>query len=336
MPFNSIGDLASSLMFNQSSIQAKRSMLKHSQELTTGITTDVGAVLRNDYAQQMSWERRIGSSEVREKTLSEAMTRIQVKQSALGFIGDSALNLANDINLSLTAGTKAAVELMGSSAKDILGRTIARLNVQSAGTTLFAGTQTDGVAMASADDVLASVKTAISGALTISDVIDGVQNWMNDPVSGFQSQAYLGNRGDAMPIRVGQDRLIQEGTRADDPALAKTVQNLILASLSVDQDFALSLEGQSGLLEHAANGLRSAEGQITGLRASLGYVESEISKGRTEAGAEIAMAKQLRATTLGIDEFEVASKIQQAELQLEKIYTLTARSARMSLLEYLR
>lgn len=336
MPFNSIGDLASSMLLNQSNLQAKRNMLQLSKELTTGVTSDVGATLRNDFGQQMSWERRIGSAQIREKTLSEAMTRVQVKQVALGSIAAKAVELANDINLSLSAGTEAGLEAIALKAQDALDQTISRLNVQSAGQSLFAGDQGDGKAMASSEDILASVKTALSGAITTSDVISGVQSWMDDPVNGFSAHAYVGGTQDAGAIRLGQDRLIHESSRADDPALRETMQNLILASLTSDPSLALSQESKAALLNGSADGLRSAEGQITQLQASLGYVEAEITKGKTEASAEIATAEMLRANTLGIDEYEVASKLQQAELQLEKIYTLTARSARLSLLEYIR
>lgn len=336
MPFNSIGDLASGLLLNQSNLQAKRNMLRLSKELTTGVTSDVGATLRNDFSQQMSWEHRIGSSQIREKTLSEALTNIQVKQSVLGAIGDSVLALSNDIALTLGSGTSIAIDAVAANAKDVFNQVVSRLNVQSGGKSLFSGARNDKQAIASVQDILTSVKSALGSTATVSDVIDEVQSWMNDPLSGFSSHGYLGGNEDAAAIRVGANRLIDESTRADDPALRATVQNLILASLSVDQDLALSISNKAALLKVAADGLRSAEGQIIGLRTSVGYVEAEVTKGKVAAGAEIATAELLRANTLGIDEYEVASKLQQAELQLEKIYTLTARSARMSLLEYLR
>lgn len=334
MSFNSIGDLASSLMLSQSNLQAKRAMTRLSQELTTGLTSDVGSTLRNDFSAQMSWERSIMSSQVREKTLSEAMTRIVTKQNVLGSITDSASSLANDMNLALASGTPLALDAVSGNAKTQLEQALSRLNTQIAGRTLFAGAQTNGSAVAPLDDIMTSVKAGVAGAVTVSDITTAVQDWMDD-ASGFQAIAYLGSDDDAGTIRLSSDRTIIEGVRADDPAIKEALQHLILASLASDDDLGLSRESKIAVIEHSANGLRAAEGKITALHASLGYIEAEIADGVTRAGAEISTAELLRVETLGIDQYETASKLQEAELQLQKIYMLTARSAQMSLLEYL-
>ncbi|MGB7318138.1 MAG: hypothetical protein WBC85_09255 [Planktotalea sp.] len=336
MPFNSIGDLASSMMLSHSNLQAKRTMMRLSQELTTGITSDVGGALRHDYSAQMGWERSIASSQVREKTLAEAMTRIQAKQTVLDTLSQSVTDLANNTSLALTAGTTAGLDSASAHAKSALDQALAHLNMQSAGHSLFAGAASDGPAIADTDTILASVKAAVVGAVTVSDVISSVQAWMDDTVNGFPAVAYLGSEEPSGTIRIDGNRTLTEGLRADDPAIKGTLQNLIMASLATDQDLALSRENKSAVLQQATNGLRAADGQITQLQAALGHTESEIAGGLVQAGAEISTAELLRAQTLGIDQYETASKLQEAELQLEKIYMLTARSAQMSLLEYLR
>ncbi len=334
MPFNSIGDLASSMMLSKSNLQAKRTMLRLSQELTTGVTSDVSGTLRNDFSQQMGWERSIHSAQVREKTLSEALTRVQVKQSVLGSITQNASFLANEMSLALTVGTTPGLDAASTHAASALGEALTMLNTQSAGRTLFAGSQTDGRAMATLDTVMTSVRAAVSGAVTVSDITNAVQSWMNDP-AGFDAVAYIGSDESAGTVRLSANRTVVDGARADDPAIKTAIQNLILASLATDDTLALSHDSKAAVLQQSSDGLRAADGQITSLHASLGYLEAEIADGLVQAGAEISTSELLRAETLGIDQYETASKLQEAELQLEKIYMLTARSARMSLLEYL-
>jgi len=94
------------------------------------------------------------------------------------------------------------------------------------------------------------------------------------------------------------------------------LKNLILVTIAGDETLGLDSSEKTSLLDTASNGIRTASAQMIELEADVGHVVS--------------------SNILGIDEFEVASKLQQAELQLEKIYTVTARSARMSLLEFLR
>ncbi|MGH1576163.1 hypothetical protein [Planktotalea sp.] len=310
-------------------------MLQLSQELTSGLTSDTGQALRNDFSIQMSWERSIASSRVREQTLAEALTRIEIKQAALSSISDSVGQLANDADLALANGTTRGLAAISQNAKDKLDQTISNLNVQSAGKFLFSGSQTNQAALASKQDILASVVAAISGASTATDVLSGVESWMNDPVDGYPAIAYVGGAESSAKIRLSGDRSIEENSRADDQGLQKAVQGLILASLAMDPQVGLSNDGRALLLKSAAEEMRVAEGQVVEMQASLGYIEAEVVKNKTQATTEISLAEQLRTSTLGIDQYETASKLQQAELQLEKIYAMTARSQRLSLLEYL-
>jgi flagellar hook-associated protein 3 FlgL len=335
MTFNSIGDLASRLMLNQSNQQAKSSLVRLSQELTTGLTSDIGSALRNDFSVQASWERSISSSQVREKTLSEAMTRLQAKQAVLSSINENSSSLANDISLAATAGTMSGLDAVSTNARDALAQALSQLNTQTAGRSLFSGSLSNGPATADFDTVMSSVSAAVSGAATIGDITTAVQDWMDDASNGFAAVAYLGDGEDSSTIRLTEGRVLKDSTRADDPALQQTLQNLIIASLATDEGLALTLENKGFLLEAASSGLRAAADEVTGLQASLGYMESEIADGIVQAGAEISTAQILRTDTLGVDQYETASKLQEAELQLEKIYLLTSRTAQMSLLEYL-
>ena len=336
MSFNSIGDLASNVMLNQASIRVKRSLMQLSQELTTGVTSDVRSTLRNDLTHQMDWEHRLLANSVQDKTLSEALVKIQAKQSVLGSINDTIVSFANSVETTGIGSAVASTNVLSKNAKTLLEQVVSQLNTRAAGQTLFAGTDTDLVSMASVEDTMTSVKASIGPVATVDDVVQGVKDWMNDPVAGYQAIAYLGSTDDPSPIRLTSNRTISETSKADHEALQAVVENLILATLSSDETFAPSEIIQVDLLQTSSNGLRSADASLIELRVSLGFVEAELERQKVKTSAETSTLEQLRANVLGIDEYEVASKLQETELQLEKIYAMTARSARMSLLEYLQ
>ena len=336
MSFNSIGDLASNVMLNQASTRVKRSLIQLSQELTTGVTSDVRSTLRNDLTHQMDWEHRLLVNSVQDKTLSEALVKIQAKQSILGSINDAIVSFANSVETTGIGSAVASTNVLSKNAKTLLEQVVSQLNTRAAGQTLFAGTDTDLVSMASVEDLMTSVKASIGPVATVDDVVQGVKDWMNDPVAGYQAIAYLGSTDDPSPIRLNSNRTISETSKADHEALQAVVENLILATLSSDETFAPSEIIQLDLLQTSSNGLRSADASLIELRASLGFVEAELERQKVKTSAETSTLEQLRANVLGIDEYEVASKLQETELQLEKIYAMTARSARMSLLEYLQ
>lgn len=336
MSFNSIGDLASNVMLNQASTRVKRSLIQLSQELTTGVTSDVRSTLRNDLTHQMDWEHRLLVNSVQDKTLSEALVKIQAKQSILGSINDAIVSFANSVETTGIGSAVASTNVLSKNAKTLLEQVVSQLNTRAAGQTLFSGTDIDLVSMASVEDIMTSVKASIGPVATVDDVVQGVKDWMNDPVAGYQAIAYLGSMDDPSPIRLTSNRTISETSKADHEALQAVVENLILATLSSDETFAPSEIIQLDLLQTSSNGLRSADASLIELRASLGFVEAELERQKVKTSAETSTLEQLRANVLGIDEYEVASKLQETELQLEKIYAMTARSARMSLLEYLQ
>ena len=307
-----------------------------SQELTTGVTSDVRSTLRNDLTHQMDWEHRLLANSVQDKTLSEALVKIQAKQSVLGSINDTIVSFANSVETTGIGSAVASTNVLSKNAKTLLEQVVSQLNTRAAGQTLFAGTDTDLVSMASVEDTMTSVKASIGPVATVDDVVQGVKDWMNDPVAGYQAIAYLGSTDDPSPIRLTSNRTISETSKADHEALQAVVENLILATLSSDETFAPSEIIQVDLLQTSSNGLRSADASLIELRASLGFVEAELERQKVKTSAETSTLEQLRANVLGIDEYEVASKLQETELQLEKIYAMTARSARMSLLEYLQ
>lgn len=336
MTFQSLGDLAQSLTLSKARQRAEQNITRYSQELTTGLTSVKRSRLRSDFSALSDWERTKSAATVREKTLSEAITRLQAKQQVLASISQDVLALSNDMILATTTGTEPDQYMVSDRAKSVLSEALARLNTRAVGHAVFAGEQTSQSAFSDGETVLASLKAAVSGAVTAEDVFLGVQAWIDDDVSGFGTVAYLGGDEPGPPIRLDSGRVTQDDIKGNDPALKAVIESLALAALSRDSDFALGSAASNKLLQAASNGLRKAQSQMTSLEARLGQLESEAYQAKVRASSEIATTQMLKADAFSVDQYVTATKLQNAELQLEKIYALTARSARMSLLEYMR
>lgn len=336
MTFQTIGDLAGQMLLSRARVRSEQMMSRHALELATGLTADKGDALRGDFRGLSDWVRTSNSAEVREKTLSEAITRLQARQTALNAVSDLTISLADVTYLSLTTGTSADQRAVSAKARQHLDTIASHLNTRAAGHSVFGGAQTDRAAMADGAAIYASVKSAVSGAITAQDVIDGVEIWIDDVLAGYEAQAYLGSRDAAPLIRVEDGRVIASVGAANDPAIKDVVEAVVLTALAADEDLALGGGGTATLLQEAADRLRNAQPGLIQLSSSIGYAEAQASQARTQAGAERALSEQLQAKALSVDLFEAATRLQEAEQQLEKIYVLTSRNARMSLLEYLR
>lgn len=336
MSFSSIGDLASSLLLNRSGIEARRSIDTLSKELTTGLKSDVTAAVRGDYSGVADWEARISQGLVREKTLSEGLSRASVKGEVLDTASQSLTQLANDIDLIGASGQPQGIRQVSGAATGALEDFVNRLNTRVAGQSVFSGTATDQPAFARSSDILASAKAALSGALTVTEIDTRLNNWMNDAVAGFPAIAYLGNSDDGPSVRLSANAAIGIPGRGDDDAIKFALRDLIQVSLATDADLAFTDQVQNLVLKGASVDMRNGSAQLIDLQARIGYTESRLEGAKAATSAEIASARQMRLSSLAADPYETATRLQNAELQLEKIYALTARSAGMSLMEYLR
>lgn len=336
MNFSSIGDLANSLLLNRQGYAVRSTMNRLSTELTTGLKSNVKEAVRGDYAAIADWEASISRAQVREKTLSEHLAKATTKGEVLAATGMDLIDLANSIDLVQASKSAQGSVRISENAKGVLEDFVNRLNTKVAGQSVFSGVQTEGSALQPHNTLLSQAKTAIGGAVTVSDVYAQLDAWLNDPLSGYSATIYTGAPDDAQNVRLDDTTSIAIPGRGDDDAVKSVMRGLIVAGLATDTDLAFGGQMQAQLLTQASSDLRNADSALTDLQASIGYAESRIEAAKTGAASQIATFKQLRLDVLAADPYETATKLQSAELQLEKIYALTARSARMSLMEYLR
>jgi flagellar hook-associated protein 3 FlgL len=72
------------------------------------------------------------------------------------------------------------------------------------------------------------------------------------------------------------------------------------------------------------------------LRSGIGSQEARTEAARVRNEAELAALKIARSDLYSADPYETATHLQLVQAQLESVYTMTARLARLSLSEYLK
>ncbi|PQO24558.1 flagellar biosynthesis protein FlgL, partial [Rhodobacteraceae bacterium WD3A24] len=72
------------------------------------------------------------------------------------------------------------------------------------------------------------------------------------------------------------------------------------------------------------------------LEGRVGAAEARVERAAARNSAEATAMESARNDLVGRDPFETASALQETTARLEKIYTVTARLSRLSLLEFLR
>ena len=137
------------------------------------------------------------------------------------------------------------------------------------------------------------------------------------------------------PINVAAGEQAYMDITALDPAIRVTLKGITMAAL-LDRGL---MAGQTNVRQDIANraglSLMQTNTDRAYLTGQLGAFEAQVESAAARNSAESTSLKIVRNEITTVDPYEAASKLQYTQGQLEKIYTLTARMTRLSLMDYL-
>jgi len=336
MTLYSIGDMAQTYMMRRQNVELKQQMARLTTELSSGRTADLAKHLKGEYALVADLEHRLGLLDSYGFAAKEAKMFTGAMQSALGNIQDRSSDYA--LQLVAVGGTElpSVIASTSASAKSNLGSLVNSLNATVAGRALFSGVAIDSPALNSADDILAELRIAAAGQTTHSGVIAAVDAWFTTPGGGFDTLAYAGSAQAIAPFQLGEGESVDLDLRANNPALRDLLHATSLAALAGDASLGLPPLVQSSLLTTAGEAMLNAQDNLTALRADLGYAESRIEESAVRIASESTATEYARGELLSVDPYEAATRLESVQFQLETLYTLTVRTSRLSLMEYMR
>lgn len=329
------GDLAQSHVMRRHTTQAKLDMARLSEELTLGKASDTPRHLSGDMGPLLAIDSGLARLDGFGAVTRELALFSDAMQTSLSTIASLALDAATGlISASGTAATT-HVNTASSAAHSALKSTISTLNTRFGDRSLFAGMDTTSIAVADSETLLTAVETAIStaGATDVASVEAVLDSWFSTP-GAYQGTGYLGAAGLApVPISAGEEVALD--ITADDPAIRATLKGLVMASLVDRGLFTGQPSVQKDLAQRAGEVLMAGETDRAYLAARLGGMQSQIDRAQTRNESEAAALGIARTGMVEIDPYETATRLQDAETQLQLIYTLTARISRLSLADYL-
>ncbi|MFC3181823.1 flagellin [Cypionkella sinensis] len=330
----SLGDMARSFMLRRHTVDLKQELQRLSNEVATGRVSDTAAHVSGDLTPITGIDASLARLKGYGAVTSEAGIFAGAMQTALGTVDALASDLGNALLSTSTGGSAALVDATGKDAEQRLETALSVLNTRFGDRSLFAGTMTTTAAVVDSDTFLTALTAAVSGAVSAQDVETAVNTWFDDP-AGYDALAYLG--GDplaAVAIAPGEDARLD--VTAKDPALRDTIKALAMAALLNRGVLAGESTGRQDLARRAGLNLLENKTDRTNLAARLGMAEAQIDAATTRNSNEISALQVARNGITEADPYETATRLDETEAQLEKIYALTARLSRLSLLDYLR
>jgi len=229
--------------------------------------------------------------------------------------------------------TPVQIDTLAADAKGRLASAIGLLNTQASGRAVFSGVATGTVPLGALEDMLTALQAAAAGATTAGQVTAAVNGWFADPL-GFG--AFYQGGGPLSPTPIAQGEAADLSTTAMDPALRDTLAGFAMAALIDRGVLAADATERGRLAQQAGQQLTSTADARTTLQARIGTVEAQIEAARTRNSAEETSLGILRSEIGSVDPYEAGTRLEAIRSQLESLYLVTARVARLSLAEYLR
>ena len=333
MTLSSIGDLARKFTLRNQTTVLKAALDQRSNEGTTGRTSDAGRVLRGDFTSLNAIDTTLARLEGFRGNTVEATLTASAMQTALGTLSDIAGTLGSTLLSVASPGDATAVDAVGRDALVRFRSAVATLNARVGDRTLFAGTETRRPALAPPDDILDALVSVTAGAATAADIATAVSAWFSDP-AGYAALAYKGGAPtDPQLIATGES--VSLDATADDPAIRDTLKGLALAALLDRGVLSGNTDQRAQLARRSGESLLQGASGRTVLAARIGTAEERTALAATRNAAETTSLQIARAGIISVDAYEAATALTEAETQLDTLYAITARLARLNLANYL-
>lgn len=331
----SVGDLAYTFLLRRQSAQINQDLTRLSEELASGKTTDARTHLNGHFTALGDFERELVLLERYSNTAAEVGTQSSAMQTALGTVQDRAGALADTMALASAAVSPGDRSTVADQAQSELNSIIAALNSRVAGRSVFAGVAVTAQPLADAETLLTDLRAAVSGASTAADVMSAADAFFDTPGGAFETSIYQGDTVDLSPFDLGAGESVTLSLRADDAALRTVLKNVAVAALADDPSIALSDGESKELLQTLSTGALSGQDGVIKLRATLGFAEERIEMATARITSELSSVEVARNSLLEVDPYQAATQLEAVQTQLETLYTITARSSRLSLVNFL-
>ena len=332
----SIGDIAQQLMLRRHNFNLKTEMQQLTQELTTGQRADLADALTGDYSYLSDIERSLITLDGYKLATTEADLFSQTIQDTLGRAQELTSDLASNLLTASNSPLNTVQSVAAGDAENAFESLVIAFNSDVGGRSLFSGAATNRAPLVDAQTMLNDLRTAASGAATVSDLIAAVDAWFYNAGGDFETTAYLGSSSDISPFQLGDSESVGFSLRADSTEVRDLLRNTALAALAADPALGLNNLEQKTLLREAGESLMTAQTSLTGVRADLGFVQERIESAEARNSAARTSLEMAKSELVAVDQYDAATRLENVQFQLETLYTMTVRLSKLSLMDYMR
>ncbi|MFP1646644.1 hypothetical protein [Pontitalea aquivivens] len=336
MNYAFFGDSAKGYHLRRHNAALKEVMHSLSNELATGVKSDIGSALSGDFAKIVNVEHSLTSIKSFIFSANEAQQLAEAMQASLAAL-QSLISEIFPTLVSSSMSSSVIVDAKSVGSKDHFADAISILNKSTAGRYIFSGVASTTPPLKEFDVIFSSLKEKVSGTTNVEDFLSAVSHWFDAPEGegGYMDAAYQGGES-LKSFAVSAGERIAIDLTAASPKLRKALSGLAISALISEGAFENDPESQSKLLQVAGEKLAGSEVDIIGVRSEIGVSAATLHRNLTRNLSERSGLELARGALISVDPYDVTTALQAAQVQLETVYTLTSRLSRLSLLEFLR
>ncbi|MEM7596254.1 MAG: flagellin [Pseudomonadota bacterium] len=311
------------------------SLIRLSQEVVSGRSSDTTLRLNAQFSFLTQIETDLVQTQARISALTEVAITAEAQQTALDRVVSNADELFNTLVVSQNNAGALSVSSLAEQAYGFLDTIVAALNTNQSGRYAFSGTEVTTPPLVSTDDLLADLAMALSGATNEDDLRALADDFFDLPGGAFETSVYQGAAQSLSPIDLGNGETVTLNLRADDPALREMLKAVALAAVADDPAIPFSETDKREIVLGQIDEVLNARSGVIELRAKLGFSEERIDRSTTRLEAERSSFELARSDLIDVDPFETATALEAVRQQLETLFSVTARTQNLSLVNFL-
>lgn len=336
MSISSFGDMASLFRARHMMGQMKQDISRLGVELTTGKKQNITNHLGGDFSSISGIEHSLKILEAYADNTKSAALFFETTQRVLGDIQTRTESLSENMIVVRSSQNPSSLDVAAIEARNTFAAVVSGLNSQIAGRSLFAGSSTDGPALADADVMLGNIVASLTGETSAAGVAARIDDWFMTAGGGFETSGYLGANTQQGAIPISDGEKAQPVAKADHDDLRKLLSSLAKSAVLAEGVFAADSDAQKALLEKSSNGLLLINDKLVELRSAVGRVEAQIEFSSVRNAAEKTALSLSRNKLIAADPHETATHFQALHSQMENLYAITAKISKLSFREYMR
>lgn len=336
MSWVSLGALAMPFQLQRHGHQLRGEMARLGQELTTGTVANPARHLRGDTAALSAISAAIDRLAAYEGNTRQAAVAAEAVQTGLSRVDALRGSVAERMLLVAAVGVPPSNRVAaGEAAAAFLADAVAALSVRVAGAEVLSGAASDRSPLVPAAAMLDALDGVVSGFDSADAVAAAVHSAFTAPGGLFET-AFLRAGPERAGGVIAADGQAPVLPTAADSAIRETLAALATAAMVGRSGQALNDAEQRLLTQRGAERLLGAADGMAILQGRVGQGQERLDDRLVQIEAQRNALGMARQDLAGADPYAAATRLQAVQTQIETIYTITARTARLNLMEYLR